>query len=302
MFKGSWVALVTPMDQQGNIDYISLEQLVSFHLENDTDGLVIMGTTGEASTIAFADQLKVIDKVCQQVKGKIPVIAGNGSNSTSDAIERTKALDKLAIDGFLTVTPFYNKPMQHGMVLHFNAIAAVTDKPILLYNVPGRTGIDLQAQTVATLSKTTNIVGIKEATGSINRLVELKSLCSNDFALLSGDDETSAEFMLQGGHGVISVTANIAPKQMAKLCQLATTNQADAAYALDKTLQGLHRQLFIEANPIPTKWALHKMGLIHSDMLRLPLTPLEPIHAAVIEQALNLADIQLEHLINTRSS
>ncbi|MGI5309499.1 4-hydroxy-tetrahydrodipicolinate synthase [Rheinheimera sp. WS51] len=293
MFKGSWVALITPMDQQGNIDYVSIERLVDFHLENGTDGLVIMGTTGEAATISFADQVKVIEHVCQQVKGRIPIIAGNGANATSEAIERTKALDKLKIDGFLSVTPFYNKPMQHGMILHFNAIAAVTDKPILLYNVPGRTGTDLQAKTVAALSETKNIVGIKEATGSISRLTELKSLCPNDFALLSGDDETSAEFMLQGGHGVISVTANIVPKQMAQLCKLATANEAEAAYTLDKTLQGLHRQLFIEANPIPTKWALHKMGLIKFDTMRLPLTPLEPIHGAVIEQALNLAGIQL---------
>lgn len=302
MFKGSWVALVTPMDQQGNIDYVSLEQLVNFHLDNNTDGLVIMGTTGEASTIAFAEQLKVIAKVCEQVKGSIPVIAGNGSNATSEAVERTKALDKLAIDGFLTVTPFYNKPMQHGMILHYEAIASVTDKPILLYNVPSRTGIDLLPETVATLANTKNIVGIKEATGAMDRLQALKALCPKEFSLLSGDDLTAAEFMLQGGHGVISVTANIAPKKMAALCQYALAGNREKTQTIDQQLQGLHCQLFIEANPIPTKWALQKMGLIYSDMLRLPLTQLEPIHVAVIEQALNLADIHLEHLINTRSS
>ncbi|CAM3869254.1 4-hydroxy-tetrahydrodipicolinate synthase [Rheinheimera salexigens] len=293
MFKGSWVALITPMDQQGNIDYVSLQHLVDFHLDNDTDGLVIMGTTGESSTIAFAEQLKVIAKVCEQVNGKIPVIAGNGANATSDAIERTIALDKLAIDGFLCVTPFYNKPMQHGMVLHFNAIAKATNKPVLLYNVPSRTGIDLLAQTVATLAKTANIVGIKESTGAMNRLAELKALCPENFALLSGDDATAAEFMLNGGHGVISVTANIVPKQMAALCRIATNGDSQATQVLDQKLQGLHRQLFIEANPIPTKWALQKMGLIQFDTMRLPLTPLEPIHGAVIEQALNLAGIQL---------
>lgn len=293
MFKGSWVALITPMDQQGNIDYNSLHQLVDFHLENDTDGLVVMGTTGEASTIPFAEQLNVIAKVCGQVKGKIPVIAGNGTNATVDGVARTQALDKLAIDGFLTVTPFYNKPMQQGMVLHFNAIAKATAKPILLYNVPSRTGIDLLPETVATLSKTRNIVGIKEATGDMNRLNELLALCPTDFALLSGDDASSAEFMLKGGHGVISVTANIAPKKMAELCRLAVAGKVAATQAIDQQLQGLHRQLFIEANPIPTKWALQKMGLIHFDTMRLPLTPLEPIHGAVIEQALNLAGIQL---------
>jgi 4-hydroxy-tetrahydrodipicolinate synthase len=293
MFKGSWVALITPMDQQGNIDYISLHQLVDFHLENDTDGLVIMGTTGEASTISFAEQLQVIAKVCEQVKGKIPIIAGNGANATADGVERTKALDKLAIDGFLTVTPFYNKPMQQGMVLHFNAIAKATAKPILLYNVPSRTGIDLLPETVATLSKTRNIVGIKEATGDMNRLAQLLALCPADFALLSGDDATSAEFMLKGGQGVISVTANIAPKKMAQLCRHAIAGDTTAAHAVDQQLQGLHKHLFVEANPIPTKWALQKMGLIHFDTMRLPLTPLEPIHGAVIEQALSLAGIQL---------
>lgn len=293
MFKGSWVALITPMHEQGDIDYVSLTKLVDFHLQNGTQGLVIMGTTGEAATIRFADQLLVIEKVCRQVNGRIPVIAGNGSNSTAEAIERTQALNALPIDGFLTVTPFYNKPMQKGMVLHFNAIAAATDKPILLYNVPGRTGVDLLPETVAELAMTPNIVGIKEATGSLQRLADLQQLCPADFMLLSGDDASAADFMLHGGHGVISVTTNVAPAAMAMLCQLAMAHDTTAAQALDQTLQGLHHQLFIEANPIPTKWALCKMGLIQSDALRLPLTSLEPIHGAVIEQALKQAGIQL---------
>lgn len=293
MFKGSWVALITPMVGNGEVDYDSLKRLVDFHLQNDTDGLVIMGTTGEAATVSFAEQLQVIKAVCQQVNGRIGVIAGNGANATAEAVERTKALSVLPIDGFLTVTPFYNKPMQKGMVLHFNAVAAATSKPVLLYNVPGRTGVDLLPETVAELAKTANIVGIKEATGSMQRLAELKQLCPPDFMLLSGDDASACEFMLKGGHGVISVTANVAPKQMALLCRAAMSGDTALAEQTDNALQALHHDLFIEANPIPSKWALQKMGLITSDVMRLPLTQLEPIHGAVIEQALAKAGIAL---------
>ncbi|MFT5546969.1 4-hydroxy-tetrahydrodipicolinate synthase [Rheinheimera aquimaris] len=292
MFRGSWVALITPMVDQGTVDYDSLKRLVDFHLVNGTQGLVIMGTTGEAATVSFAEQMQVISAVCQQVQGRIAVIAGNGANATAEAVERTKALSALPIDGFLTVTPFYNKPMQKGMVLHFNAVAAATDKPVLLYNVPGRTGVDLLPETVAELAKTSNIVGIKEATGSMTRLTELQQLCPAGFMLLSGDDASAAEFMLKGGHGVISVTTNVAPKQMALLCQAACNGDAAGAEAIDKTLQALHHDLFIEANPIPAKWALHRMGLIKSAQVRLPLTQLEPIHGSIIEQALTQAGIE----------
>ncbi|MCD1598468.1 MULTISPECIES: 4-hydroxy-tetrahydrodipicolinate synthase [Rheinheimera] len=292
MFRGSWVALITPMVDQGTVDYDSLKRLVDFHLVNGTQGLVIMGTTGEAATISFAEQMQVISAVCKQVQGRIAVIAGNGANATAEAVERTKALSALPIDGFLTVTPFYNKPMQKGMVLHFNAVAAATDKPVLLYNVPGRTGVDLLPETVAELAKTSNIVGIKEATGSMTRLTELQQLCPAGFMLLSGDDASAAEFMLKGGHGVISVTTNVAPKQMTLLCQAACNGDAAGAEAIDKTLQALHHDLFIEANPIPAKWALHRMGLIKSDQVRLPLTQLEPIHGSIIEQALTQAGIE----------
>ncbi|MDP5151380.1 4-hydroxy-tetrahydrodipicolinate synthase [Rheinheimera baltica] len=293
MFRGSWVALITPMTDAGDIDYVSLARLVEFHLQNGTQGLVIMGTTGEAATISFKEQLDVIARVCTQVNGRIPVIAGNGANSTAEAVERTQMLSQLPIDGFLTVTPFYNKPMQKGMILHFNAVASATDKPVLLYNVPGRTGVDLLPETVAELANTANIVGIKEATGSMPRLVELKQFCPDDFMLLSGDDASACEFMLQGGHGVISVTSNVAPKAMAQLCHSALINERRQAEQIDGTLQALHHDLFIEANPIPTKWALRRMGLITSDFMRLPLTQLEPIHGTVIEQALTQAGIQL---------
>ena len=292
MFRGSWVALITPMTVNGEIDYNSLKKLVDYHLQNGTDGLVIMGTTGEAATISFAEQLEVLTAVCSQVNRRIGVVAGNGANATAEAVERTKALAQLPIDGFLTVTPFYNKPMQKGMVLHFNAVArAAGDKPVLLYNVPGRTGVDLLPETVAELAETTNIVGIKEATGSMQRLTELKQLCPASFALLSGDDATACEFMLQGGQGVISVTSNIVPRQMSQLCQAALAADTYLAQQIDANLQALHHDLFIEANPIPAKWALYKMGLIQSDMMRLPLTQLEPIHSAIIEQALAKAGI-----------
>jgi 4-hydroxy-tetrahydrodipicolinate synthase len=292
MFSGSFVALVTPMLPEGEIDYKGLEKLVSFHLEHGTDGLVIMGTTAEAATLSFAEQLDVIASVVSQVNGQILVLAGNGTNATAEGVSRTQQLDKLAIDGFLTVTPFYNKPMQKGLLAHFQQVAAATSKPVLLYNVPGRTGVDLLPETVAELSKIDNIVGIKEATGSLTRLAELQQRCAADFAFLSGDDATSLAFMQAGGHGVISVTANVAPALLARLCTFARSGQVEEARLLDAMLQGLHHELFIESNPIPTKWALKRMGLINSDFMRLPLTQLEPIHHGTIEQALQQAGLQ----------
>ncbi|WP_372626182.1 4-hydroxy-tetrahydrodipicolinate synthase [Arsukibacterium sp.] len=292
MFSGSFVALVTPMLPDGEIDYKGLEKLVSFHLQQGSDGLVIMGTTAEAATISFTEQLEIINRVVAQVSGQIPVLVGNGSNATAEGVARTRQLDKLAIDGFLTVTPFYNKPMQKGLLAHFQQVAAATAKPVLLYNVPGRTGVDLLPETVAELAMTDNIVGIKEATGSLTRLAEIQQRCSAGFLLLSGDDATSLSFMQAGGHGVISVTANVAPALLARLCRLARSGQTEEAQALDDMLQGLHHQLFIESNPIPTKWALKRMALIDSDFMRLPLTQLEPIHHGTIEQALQQAGLQ----------
>ena len=291
MFRGSFVALITPMTEQGQVDVASLSKLVDFHLKQGSDGLVIMGTTGEAATLSLAEQYDVLQQVCQQVQGQIPVLAGNGAMATSDAIEKTRYFADLPIDGYLTVTPFYNKPTQKGMLAHFQAVAAATDKPVLLYNVPGRTGVDLLPETVAELAKVPNIVGIKEATGSMKRLTELQQLCPADFMLLSGDDASACDFMLQGGHGVISVTSNVAPQLMSQLCQAALQSDKALAKQIDANLQALHHDLFIEANPIPAKWALYKMGLIQSDMMRLPLTQLEPIHRVIIEQALAKAGI-----------
>ncbi|WP_306523839.1 4-hydroxy-tetrahydrodipicolinate synthase [Rheinheimera sp.] len=293
MFRGSYVALITPMTETGQVDYASLRQLVDYQLQNGTDGLVIMGTTGEAATIPFAEQLEVLQAVIEQVAGRCQILAGNGSNSTAEAVAKTEALNAFAIDGFLTVTPYYNKPTQQGMVAHFKAVAAAANKPVLLYNVPGRTGVDLQAATVAELSRVNNIVGIKEATGSMERLAQLKASCSADFDLLSGDDASAKDFILQGGHGVISVTTNVAPAGMTAMIAAARKGDAEKAEAVDASLQALHRDLFIESNPIPTKWALKRMGLILSDFARLPLTRLEPIHHVVIEQALQQAKINL---------
>jgi len=293
MFSGSIVALVTPMTEVGQVDFDSLQRLVAFHLQAGTAGLVIMGTTGEAATLSLAEQYAVLAKVCEQVAGAVPVIAGNGAMATSDAVEKTHFFADLPISGYLTVTPFYNKPTQKGMLAHFQAVAAATDKPIILYNVPGRTGIDLLPETVAALAKVPNIVGIKEATGSLLRLAELQALCPKDFDLLSGDDATFADFLLAGGQGVISVTANVAPATMAAICVAAEAGDAQRVKALDTALRALHKDLFIESNPIPTKWALKRMALISSDFLRLPLTQLEPINANIIEQALKQAGIDM---------
>ncbi|MDX1676840.1 4-hydroxy-tetrahydrodipicolinate synthase [Arsukibacterium sp.] len=291
MFSGCFVALVTPMLPDGEIDYKGLEQLVDLHLQHGTDGLVIMGTTAEAATISLSEQSDVIARVAGQVSGQIPVLAGNGSNATAEGVARTRELDKLAIDGFLTVTPFYNKPMQKGMLAHYQQVAAATQKPVLLYNVPGRTGVDLLPETVAELAMTDNIVGIKEATGSLTRLSDLQRCCPGDFLLFSGDDASGLNFMRAGGHGVISVTANVAPAQMSRLCKLALSGHFAEAEQLDQSLQGLHHQLFIESNPIPVKWALQRMGVMTSDFMRLPLTQLEPIHHQIIEQALQQAGL-----------
>jgi 4-hydroxy-tetrahydrodipicolinate synthase len=293
MFRGSYVALITPMTEDGLVDYAGLKQLVEFQIAHGTDGLIIMGTTGEAATIPFAEQLKVLAFVIEQVAGRCQILAGNGSNSTAEAVEKTLQLNQCAIDGYLTVTPYYNKPTQKGMIAHFKAVAAVAEKPILLYNVPGRTGVDMLATTVGELSTVNNIVGIKEATGSMARLAELQQYCRKGFSLLSGDDATAAEFVLKGGDGVISVTTNVAPQGMTAMIQAALAKDVEHAQSVDSQLQALHRDLFIESNPIPTKWALCRMGLIQSDFARLPLTKLEPIHQVVIEQALQQAKINL---------
>jgi len=284
MFSGSIVALVTPLTANGEIDYQNLEQLVEFHIEQGTHGIVAVGTTGESTTMSMQEHMEVVKQVVSFVKGRIPVIGGNGSNSTAEAIELTQLLNKIGVDGMLGVTPYYNKPPQAGLIKHYEAIAASTDIPQILYNVPGRTCCDLLPETVAQLAQVKNIIGIKEATGNLNRLSEIKALCDDSFLTFSGDDGTGMEFMLRGGDGVISVTNNIAPKLMSDMCIHALAGEREQATAINQQLQALHDNLFVEANPIPVKWCLSQMNKLNDGFLRLPLVELSaPYH----EQLLN---------------
>lgn len=271
MFKGSFVALVTPMDQNGDIDYVGLKKLVEFHIQNGSHGLVSVGTTGESATLPFEEHIEVVKKTVEYAQNAIPVIAGSGANSTAEAIFLSEQLANTGIAGFLSVVPYYNKPQQKGMIAHFEAIADATDLPVLLYNVPGRTVADMLPETVAELAKHKNIVGLKDATGDIQRLKQTQSLVPDDFLLLSGDDVSSCEFLCHGGHGVISVTANLVPAQIAKMCEAAAAKEFDNAHKINDAVAALHQALFIEPNPVLPKWALYKMGLINSANLRLPL-------------------------------
>lgn len=291
MFAGSIVALVTPMTDSGAVDYDALKQLVEWHVEQGTQGIVAMGTTGESATLDPDEHLQVVKTVATVAAGRLSVIAGNGGSATHRVVALTKALDALPIDGFLTATPAYNKPTQAGLEAHFCAVAAATTKPVLLYNVPGRTAVDLLPETVATLSELSNIVGIKEATGDLARLADIARRVSTDFALLSGDDATGRAFMLAGGHGVISVTANVAPAQMRAMVDAARSGDNAKAMAVDNTLYGLHRSLFVEANPTPAKWALKRLGVLSSDTLRLPLVPLSKAGQVSVEADLTSAGL-----------
>lgn len=286
MFKGSYVALVTPMDEQGNVDYQDLEACIEFHVENKTDGIVSVGTTGESATLPFKEHVEVVKSTVDIVAGRIPVIAGSGANSTSEAVFLSEQMEALGVDGFLSVVPYYNKPQQAGMVAHFEAVADATSKPVLLYNVPGRTVADMLPETVAQLAKHPNIVGLKDATGDIQRLKQTQALVPDDFVLLSGDDATSSEFLAAGGHGVISVTANIVPKAMAEMCKSALNNDFDACRRIDASIEKLHQALFIEPNPVMPKWALYKMQTIKSAMLRLPMVLPELASKKVLEDIL----------------
>jgi 4-hydroxy-tetrahydrodipicolinate synthase len=290
MFRGSMVALVTPMFTDESVDYDSLAALVEFHVENGTSAIISMGTTGESATLEMKEHCEVIRRTVEMVKGRIPVIAGTGANSTSEAIQLTQCARDAGADACLLVTPYYNKPTQEGLYLHHKKIAESVDIPQILYNVPGRTACDMLPGTVIRLAKIPNIIGIKEATGDLNRLKEIQSKVADDFEIYSGDDETGTEFMLQGGHGVISVTTNVAPKAMAAMCAAALSGDREAAEAINKPLQGLHHNLFLEANPIPVKWALAEMGLIPTG-IRLPLTPLSVSYHKPLREAMQLAEI-----------
>ncbi len=271
MISGSMVALVTPMDAQGGLDWDSLSKLVDFHLQEGTNAIVAVGTTGESATLEVPEHIEVIRRVVDQVNGRIPVIAGTGANSTREAVELTENAKAAGADACLLVTPYYNKPTQEGMYLHFRHIAEAVAIPQILYNVPGRTACDMLPETVERLSKVPNIIGIKEATGDLKRGQEVLDRVGKDFLVYSGDDATAVELMLMGGKGNISVTANVAPRAMSELCAAAIAGDAEKARAINALLMPLHQTLFIEANPIPVKWALHEMGLM-SDGIRLPMT------------------------------
>ena len=285
MFRGSIVALVTPMHSDGEIDDASLQRLVDFHVAQGTSALVAVGTTGESATLDEHEHCALIRRTVELAAGRVPVIAGTGANCTREAIRLTHCAREAGADAALLVTPYYNKPTQQGLYLHHRAIAEAVDIPQILYNVPGRTACDMHPDTVARLAELDPIIGIKEATGDLTRVARLRADCGPAFALYSGDDATACEFLLRGGDGVISVTANVAPRLMQALCDAALAGDRDRATALDAQLAALHRDLFIQSNPIPVKWALAEMGLCSRGM-RLPLTWLTEDCTAPVRQAM----------------
>lgn len=290
MFSGSIVATVTPMQADGAVDFGALDRLVQFHIDNGTDGIVAVGTTGESATLDVEEHIEVVRRVVAKAAKRIPVIAGTGANSTNEAIELTRQAKQAGADACLLVTPYYNKPTQEGLYRHYKAIAEAVAIPLILYNVPGRTACDMQPETVARLTEVPNIVGLKEATGSMERNRKLIALVGSKLALLSGDDDIAVESVLAGFRGVISVTANVVPRKMHQAIAAALQGNADEARRIDQTLAALHRTLFLESNPIPTKWALARMGMM-GDGIRLPLTPFaKQFHGQVIE-ALGAAGI-----------
>jgi 4-hydroxy-tetrahydrodipicolinate synthase len=290
MIQGSIVALVTPMEEDGALDVASLKKLVEFHIEQGTDAFVAVGTTGESATLDEDEHCQVIRWVVEQVAGRVPVIAGTGANSTSEAIRLTRCAEEAGADACLLVTPYYNKPTQEGLYLHHKAVAEAVDIPQILYNVPGRTACDMLPETAARLSRIPNIIGIKEATGNLERLKEITRLAEPGFVLYSGDDATACEFCLLGGKGVISVTANVAPRLMHRMCAAAISGDRHTAAAIDAKLTGLHRNLFIESNPIPVKWAVSEMGLIKPG-IRLPLTWLSEHCRDAVRGAMQQAEV-----------
>jgi len=271
MIQGSIVALVTPMFDNGDIDKDSLKKLVEFHIEKGTDAIVAMGTTGESATLNEQEHMDVVKSVVLYVAGRIPVIAGTGANSTSEAIALTQAAKEVGADACLLVTPYYNKPTQEGLYLHYKAISEAVDIPQILYNVPGRTACDMLPETVGRLAKVKNIVGVKEATGDLARVAIIRELCGDEFAIYTGDDASSCEFCLLGGNGSITVSGNVAPQLVHEMITAAINGDRETATSIDANLKGLHTHLFIQSNPIPVKWAVAEMGLM-SEGIRLPLT------------------------------
>ena len=295
-FQGSIVAIVTPMRggvaPDAPLAWDQLAELIEFHIAQGTDGIVAVGTTGESATLNEEEHCEAIRRTVEIVKHRVPVIAGTGANSTTEAIHLTQQAKAAGADACLLVTPYYNKPTQEGLYLHFKAVAEAVAIPQILYNVPGRTACDMLPATIARLARVPHIVGVKEATGEVARVAQIREQCGENFVLLSGDDATAREFMLAGGHGVISVTANVAPKAMHELCVAARAGDAALAAAIDAPLALLHRDLFCESNPIPVKWAVHAMGLINNG-IRLPLTWLSAAAEPTVRAALSAAGIRL---------
>jgi 4-hydroxy-tetrahydrodipicolinate synthase len=295
MITGSLVAIVTPMKQDGALDLARFRQLIDWHVAEGTDGIVVVGTTGESPTVNFDEHKELIRLAVQHSRGRIPIIAGTGGNSTAEAIELTESAKKNGATACLSVVPYYNKPTQEGLYLHFSKIAETVDLPMILYNVPGRTVADLQTDTVLRLAQVPGIIGIKEASANIERNTDLVRRAPRNFAIYSGDDATCLALILMGGHGVISVTANVAPKLMHQMCAAALVGDVKKARELNFKLFPLHQKLFVEANPIPVKWALAEMGLIEPG-LRLPLSPLAEKFHQTVREALHEAGISLPGL------
>jgi 4-hydroxy-tetrahydrodipicolinate synthase len=290
MIQGSMVALVTPMNADNSLDWAALHKLVDWHLEQGTHAIVAVGTTGESATLNVNEHLAVIKKVVDQVNGRIPVIAGTGANSTSEAVELTQAAKDAGVDACLLVTPYYNKPTQEGLFLHHAHIAQAVAIPQFLYNVPGRTGVDMKPETALRLAKVANIIGIKEATGDLERAKLLIDQAPADFAIISGDDATAVDLILLGGKGDISVTANVVPAAISRMCELALAGNAVEARAINERLLPLHTAMFVESNPIPVKWAVEQLGLIQSG-IRLPLTRLSEQYHQQVKTAMQAAGI-----------
>lgn len=292
MITGSLVALITPMSADGAVDTNRLDDLIEFHLNEGTHGIVAVGTTGESSTLTTEEHANVIRQVVNTVNGRVPVIAGTGANSTHEAIHLTRSAKEAGADACLLVTPYYNKPTQEGLFLHFKAIADAVDIPQILYNVPGRTVCDMLNDTVVRLAAVKNIVGVKDATGNLERGEALIKALPEGFAVYSGDDPTAVDLMLLGGKGNISVTANVAPKAIAQAAESALAGESEKAHSIDQTVALLHKNLFLESNPIPVKWACSQLGLC-KEGIRLPLTPLSEKYHVAVRQAMVEAGVLL---------
>jgi len=290
MIKGSIVAIVTPMHADGSLDNEGLRKLIDWHIAEGTDGIVIVGTTGESATVSVEEHCELVKLAVEHTRGRIPIIAGTGGNSTAEAIKLTQYAKDVGADAALSVVPYYNRPTQEGMYLHFKAIAEAVDLPIILYNVPGRTVADMSNDTIVRLSKIKNIVGVKDATGNIARGLELLRNVDKSFAVYSGDDPTAIALMLCGGAGNISVTANVAPRAMHELCAAAMKGDIASAVAINDKVMPLHAKLFVEPNPVPVKWAMAEMGLMPAGM-RLPLAPLSAEYHDVVRAALRDAGV-----------